>query len=86
MAHDFGPRWPLLDPSKGQERQVVHWTATTEAKALPNPFVAKRAAFAAQMGDEEKRFWQEVKREFGAIFYDGEDERSNESDKKKRGV
>jgi hypothetical protein len=44
MSHDFndaagyrtfGPRWPLMEPSKGNQRQVVHWAATDEAKAMP---------------------------------------------------
>ena len=95
MKHDFtnaagyrgfGPRWSLPEPSKGQERQVVHWCATDEAKALPNPLIQKRADFAAQIGDDEKAFWQEMRKEFGAMFYDGDQERSNEPDRRKRGI
>ena len=82
----FGPRWPLQEPSRGQERQVRHWCATDEAKALPNPFRQRAKDYAAQMSDDERLFWKEVRQEFGAVFFDGNEERSSEKDKRLRGL
>tara|TARA_R110000803_G_scaffold28011_10_gene65144 strand:+ start:12248 stop:12523 length:276 start_codon:yes stop_codon:yes gene_type:complete len=34
----YGPRWPTMEASKVNERQVIHWTATDAAKAIPYPY------------------------------------------------
>jgi hypothetical protein len=71
----FGPRWPAMEPSKGTQRRIVHWTATDEAKAIPNPYprgdykkgdkntMTKREFWNA-LGDEDKA----VMRQFADVF------------------
>ena len=75
-----------MEPSKAWENRVCWWSATTQAKALPNPFRQRAKDYAEQMTDAERLFWKEVRQEFGAVFFDGDDERSSEKDKKLRGL
>ena len=75
-----------MEPSRAWEDRVVWWTATTAAKAIPNPFRIKAKAYAEQMSSDERLFWAEVRQEFGNVFFDGDQERSNEPDRKRRGL
>lgn len=72
---DFGPRYPLMEPSKGSQRKIVHWTATDEAKAIPNHH--PRGDFRKGEKNEmnKREFWskctdedKQVMKQFAEVF------------------
>ena len=56
-----------MEPSRAWETRVIWWTATTAAKAIPNPYRIKAKAYAEQMSSDERLFWKEVRQVFGAV-------------------
>ena len=53
----FGPRFPAMEPSKANQRRIVHWTATDAAKAIPNTHARGNFRKGERNEQTKHEFW-----------------------------